>query len=65
MSCDVRVAYGPIEWVQLRTRSTRVLTPRSRDTIKNAVTARLQQASPTNNHACLLDACMEATECFV
>ncbi|KAF8139971.1 Spc7 kinetochore protein-domain-containing protein [Boletus edulis] len=48
MRCNVRVAYGPID----------------RDTLQNAVTARLQQASPINNHACLLDACMEALECF-
>jgi len=46
--CDVKVAYGPID----------------RNTIKNAVTARLQQASPINSHACMLDACMEAMECF-
>ncbi|KAG8220070.1 Spc7 kinetochore protein-domain-containing protein [Butyriboletus roseoflavus] len=54
MRCDVRVAYGPIEYS----------SPRSRDAIQKAVTARLQQASPVNNHACLLDACMEAAECF-
>ncbi|KIJ21478.1 hypothetical protein PAXINDRAFT_159567 [Paxillus involutus ATCC 200175] len=46
--CEVKVAYGPID----------------RDTIQNAVTARLQQATPINNHACLLDACMEASDCF-
>ncbi|KIK98328.1 hypothetical protein PAXRUDRAFT_823971 [Paxillus rubicundulus Ve08.2h10] len=46
--CEIKVAYGPID----------------RDTIQNAVTARLQQATPINNHACLLDACMEASDCF-
>lgn len=43
---------------------TQVLIPRSRDTIQSAVSARLQQVTPTNNHACLLDACLEALECF-
>ncbi|KAH7883876.1 Spc7 kinetochore protein-domain-containing protein [Phlebopus sp. FC_14] len=46
--CNVEVVYGPIQ----------------RDIIQNAIIARLQQASPTNNHACLLDACMEASDCF-
>ncbi|KIJ68713.1 hypothetical protein HYDPIDRAFT_24966 [Hydnomerulius pinastri MD-312] len=46
--CDIKVSYGPID----------------RDIIQNAVTARLQQASPASNHACLLDACMEASDCF-
>jgi len=48
MACDVKVAYGSID----------------RDAILKAVTARIAQASPINNHACLLDACMEAMECF-
>ncbi|KZT06294.1 uncharacterized protein LAESUDRAFT_679813 [Laetiporus sulphureus 93-53] len=43
---DVEVAYGRIE----------------RDVILNAVRRRLDQASPVDNHGCLLDACIEATE---
>ncbi|KAH9919107.1 uncharacterized protein B0H18DRAFT_1086728 [Fomitopsis serialis] len=34
----------------------------SRQTILDAVLARLAQAKPTENHACLLDACIEAME---
>jgi len=44
--CEVEVAYGPIE----------------RDTIFNAVMGRLGQATPAENHACLLDACIEAMD---
>jgi hypothetical protein len=33
-----------------------------RDTIFNAVKGRLRQATPADNHACLLDACIEAMD---
>ncbi|KAG6329815.1 hypothetical protein ID866_9275, partial [Astraeus odoratus] len=46
--CDVQVAYGSVE----------------RRIILDAVVARMKDANPVNNHACLLDACMEASECF-
>ncbi|KZP12027.1 hypothetical protein FIBSPDRAFT_755571 [Athelia psychrophila] len=44
--CEVEVIYGPIQ----------------KDPIRNAVMGRLQQATPTENHACLLDACLEALD---
>ncbi|KAI6022289.1 Spc7 kinetochore protein-domain-containing protein [Pisolithus microcarpus] len=43
---DARVVYGPIQ----------------RDAILQAVSSRLKDVTPTNNHGCLLDACMEAAE---
>ncbi|KAI6095270.1 Spc7 kinetochore protein-domain-containing protein [Pisolithus thermaeus] len=46
---DVRVVYGPIR----------------RDALLEAVGSRLKDVTPTNNHGCLLDACMEATESVV
>jgi len=44
--CEAEAAYGPIE----------------RDTILKAVMGRLGQATPADNHACLLDACIEAMD---
>jgi len=44
--CEVKVAYGPVE----------------HDTIFTAVLDRLRQATPAQNHACLLDACIEAMD---
>lgn len=43
---------------------TRMLTLwyRRRDTIVKAVMDRLCQATPAENHACLLDACIEAMD---
>ncbi|KIO03265.1 hypothetical protein M404DRAFT_146048 [Pisolithus tinctorius Marx 270] len=49
MKHDVRVVYGQIQ----------------RDVILQAVGSRLKDVTPTNNHGCLLDACMEAAECIV
>lgn len=49
MKHDVRVIYGQIQ----------------RDVILQAVGSRLKDVTPTNNHGCLLDACMEAAECIV
>ncbi|KAI6022360.1 hypothetical protein PISMIDRAFT_16255 [Pisolithus microcarpus 441] len=43
---DARVVYGPIQ----------------RDAILQAVGSWLKDVAPTNNHGCLLDACMEAVE---
>ncbi|KIO03259.1 hypothetical protein M404DRAFT_27233 [Pisolithus tinctorius Marx 270] len=49
MKHDVRIVYGQIQ----------------RDVILQAVGSRLKDVTPTNNHGCLLDACMEAAECIV
>ncbi|KAI6102374.1 Spc7 kinetochore protein-domain-containing protein [Pisolithus thermaeus] len=46
---DARVVYGPIQ----------------RDALLQAVGSRLKDVTPTNNHGCLLDACMEAAESVV
>ncbi|TFY67740.1 hypothetical protein EVJ58_g1422 [Rhodofomes roseus] len=46
LNADVEVHYGRIE----------------RQTILDAVLGRLAQATPTDNHGCLLDACIEAME---
>ncbi|KAI6022339.1 Spc7 kinetochore protein-domain-containing protein [Pisolithus microcarpus] len=43
---DARVVYGPIQ----------------RDAILQAVSFRLKDVTPTNNHGCLLDACMKVAE---
>ncbi|KAK2462013.1 hypothetical protein APHAL10511_006476 [Amanita phalloides] len=49
LDCEVKVAYGPID----------------RSTILKRVVDRLSQASPADNHACLLDACIEAQETYI
>ncbi|KAI6029027.1 Spc7 kinetochore protein-domain-containing protein [Pisolithus marmoratus] len=46
---DVKVVYGRIQ----------------QDTILRAVGSRLKDVTPTSNHGCLLDACMEAAESVV
>ncbi|KAF8078326.1 Spc7 kinetochore protein-domain-containing protein [Lyophyllum atratum] len=48
LRCEVEVVYGNVD----------------RDIIANAVTDRLSQASPEDNYACLLDACIEAQEIY-
>ncbi|KAJ3547716.1 hypothetical protein NM688_g5373 [Phlebia brevispora] len=48
LKTDVKVAYGPIE----------------QQKILDAVSTRLSQATPSESHGCLLDACIEATEQF-
>ncbi|RDB29117.1 hypothetical protein Hypma_015188 [Hypsizygus marmoreus] len=48
LGCEVEVAYGNVD----------------RQTIHNAVTDRLSQASAGDNYACLLDACIEAQELY-
>ncbi|GLB36475.1 putative spc7 kinetochore protein [Lyophyllum shimeji] len=48
LRCEVEAVYGNID----------------RDIIINAVTDRLSQASPVDNYACLLDACIEAQEIY-
>ncbi|KAL4069071.1 Spc7 kinetochore protein-domain-containing protein [Scleroderma citrinum] len=47
IQCDVKIAYGSLE----------------RETILGAVVSRMKDTSPLHNHACLLDACIEASEC--
>ncbi|PFH50764.1 hypothetical protein AMATHDRAFT_3619 [Amanita thiersii Skay4041] len=46
LDCDVQVMYGPID----------------RNLLLKRVADRLSEASPADNHACLLDACIEAQE---
>lgn len=46
LDCEVEVAYGPID----------------RSAILTAVMERLSEATPSDNYACLLDACIEAQE---
>ncbi|KAF9568515.1 hypothetical protein CPC08DRAFT_625217 [Agrocybe pediades] len=48
LDCQVDVAYGPID----------------RSAILKAVSDRLSQATSSDNHACLLDACIEAQEVY-
>ncbi|KAL4246771.1 hypothetical protein ABKN59_009315 [Abortiporus biennis] len=48
VECQVKIAYGSAD----------------SQAILNAVRVRLSQASPADNHGCLLDACIEATEQF-
>ncbi|KAF9452580.1 hypothetical protein P691DRAFT_772204 [Macrolepiota fuliginosa MF-IS2] len=48
LTCDVEVSYGPV----------------SQSTIMQTVSERLSQATPSDNYACLLDACIEAQEIY-
>ncbi|PPQ73088.1 hypothetical protein CVT26_014738 [Gymnopilus dilepis] len=48
LDCDVEVAYGSVD----------------RSDILKAVTSRLSEATPADNYACLLDACIEAQELY-
>ncbi|KAF5377618.1 hypothetical protein D9615_005105 [Tricholomella constricta] len=48
LGCEVEVIYGNVD----------------RDIIANAVADRLSQASPEDNYACLLDACIEGQEIY-
>ncbi|KAH9487055.1 Kinetochore protein spc7 [Psilocybe cubensis] len=48
LDCDVEVSYGPID----------------RSAILTALSSRLSQASPMDNFACLLDACIEAQDVY-
>ncbi|KAF8632568.1 hypothetical protein AX15_001778 [Amanita polypyramis BW_CC] len=48
MDCEVKVAYGSID----------------QSNILKRVVDRFSQATPGNNHACLLDACIEAQEAY-
>ncbi|KAF9015040.1 Spc7 kinetochore protein-domain-containing protein [Cyathus striatus] len=48
LGCEVDVAYGPID----------------RSAVFDAVQTRLQQATHSDNYACLLDACIEAQEMY-
>ncbi|OAX44921.1 hypothetical protein K503DRAFT_788592 [Rhizopogon vinicolor AM-OR11-026] len=48
MQCDVQVAYGPIQ----------------RDTLHEAILARLREATLADNYGCLLDACTVASDCY-
>ncbi|EIW86479.1 hypothetical protein CONPUDRAFT_45562 [Coniophora puteana RWD-64-598 SS2] len=49
LGCDVKVCYGAMD----------------RHTLHNAILGRLGQATPSDNYACLLDACMDAMDCYV
>jgi len=46
LKTEVKIAYGRIQ----------------EEAILDAVVSRLAQATPSDNHCCLLDACIEATE---
>ncbi|KAF8168234.1 Spc7 kinetochore protein-domain-containing protein [Crassisporium funariophilum] len=48
LDCEVDVAYGPVD----------------RSDIMKAVMSRLSQATPSDNYACLLDACIEAQDVY-
>lgn len=61
--CDVEVEYGQLEYVVcLELGFDLILDERSSKAILNSVNGRLNQATPGDHHACLLDACIEAQE---
>ncbi len=62
MRCNVEVAYGQLEYVVCLVGFDLTLNERSSKAILNSVNGRLNQATPGDHHACLLDACIEAQE---
>jgi hypothetical protein len=65
VKCDVKVAYGSAEYVDpFISRKPAANWSNSREKILNAVLDRLSQATPSENHGCLLDACIEGAEQF-
>lgn len=65
LKADVQVAYGAIKYVGLCL-PVRIITDGfsgyRRETILDPILGRISQASHSDSHGCLLDACIEATE---
>jgi len=65
LTCDVEVAYGPIRYA-IHDPLRLLLTINSSQTeISQALCERFSQATPSDNYACLLDACIEAQEVYI
>jgi len=66
MQCDVKVAYGPIQYViSFSSKVVRIEYGFFRqDTLREAILVRLREATLAENYGCLLDACTVASDCY-
>jgi len=65
LTCDVQVAYGPVrQAVHESNFRLTLINSSSQSEISQALSERLSQATPSDNYACLLDACIEAQEIY-
>jgi len=64
LTCDVEVAYGPVRYATHDPFRLILTSNSSQSEISQALSERFSQATPSDNYACLLDACIEAQEVY-
>jgi len=64
LTCDVEVAYGPVRYPIHDPLRLLLTINLSQSEISQALSERFSQATPSDNYACLLDACIEAQEVY-